>query len=40
MTLIVAGEKADAVLRWLRRQKQPAWCVGEVVPGGGVVKLV
>jgi phosphoribosylformylglycinamidine cyclo-ligase len=40
MTLIVAGDKADAALRFVRAHKQKAWLIGEVVPGRGIVRIV
>jgi len=39
MTLIVAAEKANAVFRFIRSQKQRAWIIGEVVKGRGVVHV-
>jgi phosphoribosylformylglycinamidine cyclo-ligase len=39
MTLIVAAEKASAVLRFIDSQKQRAWLIGEVVKGRGVVHV-
>ena len=40
MTVIVAEHQADAILKFIRAQKQPAWLIGGVVKGRGVVKLV
>jgi phosphoribosylformylglycinamidine cyclo-ligase len=40
MTVIVAGDKADATLKFIRAQKQPAWLIGEVVRGAGKVRMV
>ncbi len=40
MTLTVAADKADAVLRFVRAQKHRAWIVGEVVKGTGVARVV
>lgn len=37
MTIIVAAEKANAVLQFVHSQKQRAWIIGEVVKGRGVV---
>ena len=34
------GAKADAVLKFIRAQKQPAWIIGEVTRGSGVVKMI
>jgi phosphoribosylformylglycinamidine cyclo-ligase len=39
MTIIVAGDQADAILRFLRQQGQPGWLIGEVVPGTGVARI-
>jgi phosphoribosylformylglycinamidine cyclo-ligase len=39
MTVIVAGDKADAALRFIRAQKQAAWLIGEVVPGTGITRM-
>jgi phosphoribosylformylglycinamidine cyclo-ligase len=40
MTLIVAEDRADAVLRFIRARRQRAWRIGEVVKGAGRVRLV
>jgi phosphoribosylformylglycinamidine cyclo-ligase len=40
MAVIVAGDKADAALRFIRAQKQAAWLIGEVVPGTGRALVV
>jgi phosphoribosylformylglycinamidine cyclo-ligase len=40
MTLIVAADRADAVLRFIRAQKQAAWLIGEVVPGTGIAQVI
>jgi phosphoribosylformylglycinamidine cyclo-ligase len=40
MTVIVAGDQAEAALRFVRAQKQKAWLIGEVVRGAGVARLV
>jgi phosphoribosylformylglycinamidine cyclo-ligase len=39
MTLIVSAQKADAILKFIRAQKQKAWLIGEVVKGKGVVRM-
>ena len=39
MTVIVAGDKADAALRFIRAQKQAAWLIGEVARGAGKVRI-
>jgi phosphoribosylformylglycinamidine cyclo-ligase len=40
LVLIVAEYHADAIARYLRDEaKQPAWVIGEVVPGDGTVSL-
>jgi phosphoribosylformylglycinamidine cyclo-ligase len=40
MTMIVAGGKADAALRFIRARGQAAWIIGEVARGSGEVKIV
>ncbi len=40
MTLIVAAGKADAILKFIRAQKQPAWLIGEVQRGRGLARVV
>jgi phosphoribosylformylglycinamidine cyclo-ligase len=40
MVVIVAADKADAVLRCIRAQKQQAWLIGQVVKGRGVARVV
>jgi phosphoribosylformylglycinamidine cyclo-ligase len=40
MTLIVAPAHADAVLKFARAQKHPAWLIGEVVNGRGEARVV
>ena len=40
MTVIVPWDKADATLRFIRAQKQPAWLIGEVARGTGKVRMV
>jgi phosphoribosylformylglycinamidine cyclo-ligase len=39
MTVIVARDKADAALRFIRAQRQAAWLIGEVVPGTGIARM-
>ncbi len=39
MVMIVAGDHAGAVLKYIRAQKEKAWLIGEVVRGTGVVKM-
>ncbi|MHC1765168.1 MAG: phosphoribosylformylglycinamidine cyclo-ligase [Verrucomicrobiia bacterium] len=39
MVIIAAPEKADAVLRWLKARKQPAWIIGEIVRGTGRTRV-
>lgn len=39
MTFIVAGDKADAVLRFIKTQGIKTWLVGEVVKGSGVTHV-
>jgi phosphoribosylformylglycinamidine cyclo-ligase len=40
MTVIVAQEKAQAILRYITTQRQRAWVIGEVVKGRGRVNVV
>lgn len=40
MTLIVSADKADAVLKFARAQKHPAWVIGEVVRGRGEARVL
>jgi phosphoribosylformylglycinamidine cyclo-ligase len=40
MVLVVAADKADAVLRFVRAHKQAAWLIGEVVPGTGIARVI
>lgn len=40
MTVIVSGDKADAVLKFARAQKHRAWIIGEVVKGRGEARVV
>jgi phosphoribosylformylglycinamidine cyclo-ligase len=39
MVSIVAAEKADAVLKFIRAQKHKAWIIGEVVKGKGEARV-
>jgi len=40
MTLIVAPDQAEAMLKFIRAQKQAAWRIGEVVKGKGAARIV
>jgi phosphoribosylformylglycinamidine cyclo-ligase len=40
MMAIVSGQKADGILRSIRRRGHQAWIIGEVRKGRGKVKLV
>ena len=40
MTLIVSGDQADTILKFIRAQKQKAWLIGEVVKGRGEARVV
>ena len=40
MTMILAAEKADAALRFIRARGQTAWIIGEVTRGTGEAKVV
>ena len=39
MVSIVAADKADAVLKFIRAQKHDAWIIGEVVKGKGEARV-
>jgi phosphoribosylformylglycinamidine cyclo-ligase len=39
MCVVVAAEKADVVLKFIRAQKQQAWLIGEIVKGKGAVRV-
>jgi phosphoribosylformylglycinamidine cyclo-ligase len=39
MVTIVAAEKADAVLKFIKSQKHKAWVIGEVVKGKGEARV-
>ncbi len=39
MVAITTAEAADAVLKFARTRKQPAWWIGEIVPGRGRVQV-
>ena len=40
MTVNVAADKADAVLKFIRAQKHKAWMIGEVVKGTGEARVI
>jgi phosphoribosylformylglycinamidine cyclo-ligase len=40
MTAIVAAEKADPVLKFIRTNQHRAWLIGEVVKGRGEARVV
>ena len=40
MTVIVAADRADAVLRAIRAAKHPAWFIGEIVKGRGEAQVI
>jgi phosphoribosylformylglycinamidine cyclo-ligase len=40
MVSIVAAEKANDVLKFIRAQKHKAWLIGEVVKGNGKARVV
>ena len=40
MTLTVAPDKAEAMLTFIRAQKQAAWQIGEVVKGKGAARII
>jgi phosphoribosylformylglycinamidine cyclo-ligase len=39
MTVVIRADRADSILRFLRRRQQPAWIIGEIVRGEGRVRL-
>jgi len=39
MVLIVAQAQADSILKFVHKERQKAWIIGEVRKGGGAVKL-
>lgn len=39
MVLIVAADRTEAVLGWLRRKRFRAWTIGQVTEGSGVVRF-
>ena len=39
MVSIVAADKADAVLKFIKAQKHQAWIIGEVVKGKGEARV-
>jgi phosphoribosylformylglycinamidine cyclo-ligase len=39
MTALVSDRQAGAILRFIRRRGHPAWLIGTVVPGRGIVRL-
>ena len=39
MTIIVAGDSVDSVLKFIRARKQKAWIIGEVTRGTGLAKV-
>jgi phosphoribosylformylglycinamidine cyclo-ligase len=40
MVILVAADQADAVVRFVRAQKHPAWLIGQVAKGRGAVRVV
>ena len=40
LTLVVAPDQADAVLRRVRAARHPAWIIGEIVRGQGLSRVV
>ena len=40
MTVVVAVGQTDAVMKFLRAQKQDAWIIGEIVRGRGEARVV
>jgi phosphoribosylformylglycinamidine cyclo-ligase len=39
MVAVVAAERADAVLKFIRSQKHKAWLIGEVAKGTGEARV-
>jgi phosphoribosylformylglycinamidine cyclo-ligase len=40
MVILAAADQAEAVVRFVRAQKHPAWRIGQVAKGRGVVRVV
>jgi phosphoribosylformylglycinamidine cyclo-ligase len=40
MTLVVAADKADAAIKFIRSRGQGAWIIGEIVRGKGLVRVI
>jgi phosphoribosylaminoimidazole (AIR) synthetase len=40
MVSIVAADRADTVLKFIRAQKHRAWLIGEVVKGNGEARVI
>jgi len=40
MTVTVGAESVDDVLAAIRKEKHPAWLIGEVVKGTGICRVV
>jgi phosphoribosylformylglycinamidine cyclo-ligase len=40
MTMVVASDHADEVMRFVKSQKQKAWIIGEVIRGAGDAKVI
>jgi phosphoribosylformylglycinamidine cyclo-ligase len=40
MVVIVAADQAEAVLKYIRAQKHPAWLIGQVVKGRGAARVM
>jgi phosphoribosylformylglycinamidine cyclo-ligase len=40
MVVIAAADQAEAVLRFIRAQKHPAWLIGQVVKGRGAARVM
>jgi phosphoribosylformylglycinamidine cyclo-ligase len=40
MTVVVSGDQADRVLKFIKAQKQKAWLIGEVVKGRGQARVI
>jgi phosphoribosylaminoimidazole (AIR) synthetase len=38
--VVVSGDQADRVLKFIKAQKQKAWLIGEVVKGRGQARVI
>ena len=40
MVILVAADKADAVMKCIRAQNHRAWLIGEVAKGRGIARVI